>query len=290
MRKQGWWGFAFTLPFTVQFLVFILFPFLFSIYLTFTKWDFFNPIQWVGLENWVTILKSPPFWISLRNIIFFVLVFVPLQTFVSLVFAHLLNQKIGGKRIFQAAFFLPAVTPWVAAGFVWTWMYNGQFGIINWVLSLVHIPKVDWLSGDWWLVIGAIALVQAWKGIGESFVLLLAAMQNVSNEVIEAARIDGASGWTIFFRIVFPSISPMIFFVLILSSTSAFKAFDSFLVMLGTSAVAEEYNIPNLMVYQEAFKYYHMGLASTVGWLMFVVIMLFTMFQLFMEKRWVHYE
>ncbi|CAG7652744.1 carbohydrate ABC transporter permease [Paenibacillus allorhizosphaerae] len=111
MRKQGWWGFAFTLPFVLQLLVFFLFPFVFSFYLTFAKWDLFNPPQWIGLRNWNQFLHQKVFWLSLRNVGYFAILFVPLQTFVALVLAYLLNLQIRGKSLFRMVFFLPVITP-----------------------------------------------------------------------------------------------------------------------------------------------------------------------------------
>lgn len=291
MARQGWWGFCFTLPFVINLLVFFLFPFVFSLYLTFTRWDLFNPPEWIGLTNWIYLLTEGSFWISMRNIAFFALIFIPLQTFFALLVAHLLNQQIRAKSLFRAIYYLPAITPWMAAGIAWLWLYNNQYGVINWILSSLNVGTVNWLGDPrWWIVIGAVALANVWKGIGSSMVLLLAGMQNISSEMLEAARIDGATGRTLFFRIVMPLTSPMIYLVMILSSISAFQAFDVFLIMLGVDSVPDRYNIPNLIIYQDAFLNYRMARASTVAWILFIAIMALTLFQRTMEKRWVHYD
>src|SRR5699024_5419736 len=130
-KRQGWWGYVFTLPFVINLLVFFLFPFVFSLYLAFTKWDLFNPPEWVGLYNWKNMLFNKPFWMTMRNIAVFALIFVPLQTFFALFFAHLLNLQIKGKSLFRAIYFLPAITPWMAAGVAWLWLYNSEYGIVN---------------------------------------------------------------------------------------------------------------------------------------------------------------
>lgn len=227
----------------------------------------------------------------MRNISFFALVFVPLQTFFALFFAYLLNQQIRGKALLRAVYFIPSITPWMAAGVAWLWLYNNEYGIINWLLETFDLTTVNWL-GDvrWWVVIGAIALVQVWKGIGSSMILLLAGMQNISQEMLEAAHIDGAKGWSMFFRIIMPLTSPMIYLVMMLSTISAFQAFDVFLVMLDVESVPDRYSIPNLTIYQDAFLNYKMGRASTIAWFLFVVIMGLTLIQRKMEKRWVHYD
>ncbi|WP_409345050.1 carbohydrate ABC transporter permease [Paenibacillus sp. MBLB4367] len=292
MRKQGWWGFCFTLPFVLQLLVFFLFPFVFSFYLTFTKWDLFNAPDWVGFRNWTLIAKNKAFWMSLRNVGYFSLLFVPLQTGVALVLAYLLNLQIKGKSLFRMVYFLPVITPWVAGGMIWLWIYHYEYGILNWILESFDVSRIDWVrSGKWWLVIGSIALVNVWKGAGYSMVLILAGMQNISKEMIEAARMDGASGWTLFAKITVPIVSPMVYMVMILSTISSFHAFDVFLVMLGDiTAVADRNMVPNILIYRDAFMNFKMGSASAMAWGLFLIILAITLMQKKLEKRWVHYE
>ncbi|WP_028550258.1 carbohydrate ABC transporter permease [Paenibacillus sp. UNC451MF] len=292
MRKQGLWGFAFTLPFVLQLLIFFLFPFVFSLYLTFTKWDLFNPPQWVGLRNWDQLLHQKVFWLSLRNVGFFAVLFVPLQTIVALFLAYLLNQQLRGKSLFRLVFFLPVITPWVAGGMIWLWIYNNEYGLLNWILYSMGIQPVDWIrSGNWWLVIGSIAIVNIWKGAGYSMVLILAGMQNISKEMLEAARMDGANGWALFTKITVPIVSPMVYMVMILSTISAFHAFDVFLVMLGdVISVADRNMVPNILIYRDSFLNFKMGSASAMAWGLFLIILIITIFQKVTEKRWVHYE
>ncbi|MDR6550297.1 sugar ABC transporter permease [Paenibacillus qinlingensis] len=292
MRKQGWWGFAFTLPFVLQLLIFFLFPFVFSLYITFTKWDLFNPPQWIGLRNWNQFLHQKVFWLSMRNVGYFAILFVPLQTFVALILAYLLNQQIRGKSLFRVIFFLPVITPWVAGGMIWLWIFNNEFGLLNWILHTMGIGPVDWIrSGKWWLVIGSIALINVWKGAGYSMVIILAGMQNISEEMLEAARMDGATGWNLFTKIIMPIVSPMLYMVMILSTISAFHAFDVFLVMLGdVISVADRNMVPNILIYRDSFLNFKMGSASAMAWGLFLIILLITIVQKVTEKRWVHYE
>ncbi|MBP1964128.1 carbohydrate ABC transporter permease [Paenibacillus aceris] len=292
MRKQGWWGFVFTVPFVLQLLIFFLFPFVFSLYLTFTKWDLFNPPQWIGLRNWNQFLHLKVFWLSMRNVGYFAVLFVPLQTFTALILAYLLNQQIRGKSLFRMIFFLPVITPWVAGGMIWLWIYNNEYGLLNWILHTLGLQPIDWIrSGKWWLVIGSIALVNIWKGAGYSMVLILAGMQNISEEMLEAARMDGASGWTLFSKITIPIVSPMVYMVMILSTISAFHAFDVFLVMLGdVISVADRNMVPNILIYRDSFLNFKMGSASAMAWGLFLIILAITIVQKVTEKRWVHYE
>ncbi|GAA3407580.1 carbohydrate ABC transporter permease [Paenibacillus hodogayensis] len=293
MQKQGYWGYIFTLPFLIHVVVFVAFPILFSTYLSFAQWDLFNPIEWVGLRNWKNLLSEHTFWISIRNVFYFALIFVPLQTILSLIVAHLLNQAIRGKTLFRLLYFLPVVTPWMAGGMLWNYLYGEQYGLVNWVLSLVNLGPVQWLtSRQWWIVIGSIAFVQVWKGIGSSMILLLAGMQNISKEMHEAAQIDGASGFKYFSKIVLPLVSPMIYLVMILSTISAFQAFDVFLAMWGANVtmVPERNLVPNMLIYRDAFMLSKMGPASAAAWALFLIILTITLFQRLFEKRWVHYD
>jgi multiple sugar transport system permease protein len=244
------------------------------------------------LENWKSIFSEKDFWISIRNIFFFSLVFVPIQTILALVVASLLNLSIRGKVLFRVLYFLPVITPWVAGGLLWSWLYNSEFGLINWALGWIGLGPYQWNSSDNWLVtMGSIALANVWKGVGYSMVLLLAGMQNISKELLEAARLDGATGMDLFFKIIFPLVSPMIYLVLILSTISAFQAFDVFLILLDPVPIniPARNMVPNILIYKEAFVNTKMGTASAMAWALFVVILSITMLQKWQEKRWVHY-
>jgi multiple sugar transport system permease protein len=291
MQRLNHWGYWLTLPFVIGFLVLHAFPFVFSFFLTFTEWDMFNPPKWIGVSNWNAILHNTPFWYSIRNTLYFAVIFVPLQTIVALIVAHFLNQSIRAKTLFRVIYYLPVVTPWMAAGLIWTWLFQPKAGLLNWLFELIHLGPFDYISSKyWWITIGCIAIVNVWKGIGSSMIILLAGLQNVSKEMYEAAEIDGASKWNLFWKIVFPLVSPMIFMVLILSTIAAFHAFDVFIAMLDVGGVADRNLVTNIMIYRDAFIRYKMGSASTVAWLLFVLIFLVTLGQRYFEKKWVHYE
>jgi len=293
MRKQGYWGYLFTLPFIINVVVFLLFPVVFSTYISFTQWDLFNAPKWVGLGNWINVLNKHEFWISIRNVFVFALIFVPLQTITAFLIAYLLNQAIRAKAMFRLFYFLPVVTPWMAGGVVWVWMFNYQYGVINWLLSTVNINPVKWIdSSNWLMVIASIAIVNVWKGMGQSMILLLAGMQNVPKEVLESAEIDGASSWDKLRSIVFPLVTPMVFLVMILSTIAAFQAFDVFLGLFGsiTTGIPERNMVPNLLIYRDAFLLFKMGPASATAWILFIIILAFTLFQKYFERKWVHYE
>ena len=293
MHKQGIWGYIFTLPFVLNVVIFLLFPVLFSTYISFTEWDLFNPPRWIGLDNWVRTLQKHEFWVSMRNVFVFALIFVPLQTVLAFLVAFMLNQSIRAKSLFRLVYFLPVVTPWIAGGVVWVWMFNNQYGVLNWFLGTMGIGPGKWIdSPNWLVVIASIAVVNVWKGAGQSMIILLAGMQNVPKEVLESAQIDGASGWKQLTSIVFPIVTPMVYLVMILSTISAFHAFDVFLGLFGsiTTGIPEQNMVPNLLIYRDAFLLFKMGPASATAWLLFLVILAFTLFQKTFEKRWVHYD
>lgn len=292
MHRINHWGYIFTLPFVIGFLAFSAYPFIYSLYLTFNSWDMFNPPKWVGLTNWINIFSEKTFWYSLRNIIYFALIFVPLQTFFALVTAFLLNQAIRAKGLFRVIYFLPVVTPWVAGGLLWKWMMDSEFGLFNLILSYVGLGPFQFLeSAHWWVVIGCIAIANVWKGLGQSMVILLAGMQNISPEMYEAAEMDGAGKWTLFTRIIIPLVSPMAYMVLILSTIAAFHAFDVFLVMLSSPGIVKDQLLTtNILIYRDAFLSFKMGPAATMSWMLFIVIMAVTFMQRKLEKRWVHYD
>ncbi|RXZ76653.1 sugar ABC transporter permease [Paenibacillaceae bacterium] len=293
MRKQGYWGYLFTLPFIINVLVFLLFPVIFSTYISFTQWDLFNAPKWVGLSNWISVINKHEFWISIRNVFVFALLFVPLQTIAAFLIAFLLNQAIRAKAMFRLFYFLPVVTPWMAGGVVWVWMFNYQYGVINWLLGTININPVKWIdSSNWLMVIASIAVVNVWKGMGQSMILLLAGMQNVPKEVLESAEMDGATSWDKLRSIVFPLVTPMVFLVMILSTIAAFQAFDVFLGLFGsiTTGIPERNMVPNLLIYRDAFLLFKMGPASATAWILFIIILAFTLFQKYFERKWVHYE
>jgi len=293
MHKQGHWGYIFTLPFVINVVVFVLFPIVFSAYISFTQWDLFNAPKWVGADNWIRTLKQEQFWVSVRNVLYFAAIFVPLQTLIAFVAAYLLNLSIRGKTFFRLLYFMPVVTPWIAGGLIWVWLYNYQYGLINWGLEAIGIAPVKWLdSQHWWVVIGSVAITNVWKGVGSSMIMLLAGMQNVPKEMLEASQIDGATGWKQLTRIVFPMVSPMVYLVMILSTISAFQTFDVFLGMFGSfvAGIPDRNMVPNLLIYRDAFLLFKMGPASATAWLLFVIILSITLFQRYFEKRWVHYD
>lgn len=290
-RTLAKWGLIMSIPLIIQLVVFFIFPVLFSGYISFTSWNLFNPPRFTGLRNWINLAQDKVFLGSIRNVLYFAAIFVPMQTFLALIFAYLLNRQVPARGFFRAVFFLPSVTPWVAVALIFKFIFAKNFGLLNYLLGLFGLEGVDWLgSREWYIVIASVAIMQVWKGVGQSMILLLAGMQNVSVEVIEAARVDGATSNQIFFRIITPLITPMIFLVMIMSSIAAFTSFDAFLAIFDVFALRAEQMVSNLYIYAEAFVKGSYGRASAAAWVVFALILIVTGLQRLYEKRWVHYE
>lgn len=287
-KKHMNWGWAFISPYLVGFLIFTLFPLLFSIFISFTKYNIFNPPQWIGLENFSRAFKDPDVWISFRNVLVFAAILETLQLFFGCIFAVMLNQKIKGITAYRIIYFIPVLTPMVAVSFVWISMYNPSYGILNYLLSFIGLGPFDFIfSGNWFEVVASIAVMSAWKGVGHTTIFLLAGLQNISTDINEAAEIDGATKLSKFFRITLPLLTPTIFFLLMVGVISAMQSFDSFYTM--SQDTGANTTVISLLIYNNAFLYSKVGLASAIGWISFAVIAVLTLIQKFTEKRWVNY-
>ncbi len=291
LKRDRKWGVLFVTPFLIGSIIFFIFPVIFSAYISFTKWDLINVPQWIGLKNWINAFKNPVLWSSFRNVFYFAAIFVPLQTIIALLIAYLLNQKVKGKGFFRVIYFLPVVTPWVAGATVWKYIFQYNGGLLNYFLSFFGVEPTKWLESEfWWVAIGSVAIMNVWKGMGQSMVMFLSAMQNTPTEIIEAAEIDGATKRQTFMKVIIPNISPMILLVLISSTIAAFNAFDVFLTSFDIFSIPDRNLVTNILIYRDAFMNWKMGSASSYAWILFIVILVITLIQKFGEKRWVHYE
>lgn len=295
-KSEGRWGLLMVSPYIVHFVVFVAVTFLASLYFSFSDYDILNPPQWVGLANYEKLIHDPVFWKALWNTVYFAVLFVPAQTFLALVLAVALNQKLRGLKLIRLAHFLPVISSWTVIYYVADAIFNPRFGMANSLLMRLGLEPQKWLQ-DEWLVIPILVLVAVWKGVGYIMVIFLAGLQNVPQELYEAADMDGAGAVRKFFHITMPMISGTTFLVLILSTISTFQAFEQIYVMTGGSVDATAAGGPNnasllLMVYlyREGFSFLHMGYASAIAWVLFIMLFAFTLIQVKLQKRWVYYE
>jgi len=295
-KSEGRWGLLLVSPYIIHFVVFVALTFVASLYYSFSEYDILNPPKWVGTANYEKLINDPLFWKALWNTVYFTVLFVPTQTFLALVLAVALNQKLKWLKLYRMAHFLPVISSWTVINFVADAIFNTRFGMANSILLKLGLEPQKWLQ-DEWLVIPILVLVAVWKGIGYIMVIFLAGLQNVPQELYEAADIDGAGVIGKFRRITLPMISGTTFLVLILSTISTFQAFEQIYVMTGGSVDATAAGGPNnasllLMVYlyREGFTFLHMGYASAIAWSLFIVLFVLTLIQMKLQKRWVYYE
>ncbi len=286
-RVEERWFYLFISPWIVGFLVFTAGPMLASLFFTFTRYDIVHTPKWTGLDNLTTMIHTDLFWQSLKVTTYFTVGSVPTSIVLSLAIALLLNQKVRGMAVFRTIFYTPAVVSGVAVSLLWLFLFDPQFGPINWALSLVGIQGPQWLLDEAW-VIPALVIMSLW-GIGGGIVIYLAGLQGIPSELYEAAAIDGAGGWRKFLSVTLPMMSGVIFFNLIINVIASFQVFTQAYVMTqGGPHYASNFYL--LYLYQNAFQYFNMGYASALAWVLFLIILAITAAFFKSSPLWVYYE
>jgi multiple sugar transport system permease protein len=282
-------GYLFLLPNIVGVLTFVAFPVVAAIYLSFTDWNLLRGGSFVGLENYQTLLFDDPLFRKVvSNTVLYVVGTVPASLAIALALAIALNQKIRGMVFFRSLYFLPVVSSTVAVALVWRWLYNPSFGPVNAFLGVFGIPGPPWLGSTAW-ALPAVAIMTIWKNVGYYMVLFLAGLQGIPEHLYEAAEIEGANGWAKFRHITLPLLSPTTFFVLVIAGIGAFQVFTQALVM-AEGGPADSTNTIVLYIYQAGFKFYKMGYAAAMAWILFFIIFAVTLVQNRLQRRWVYYE
>lgn len=290
-RQEALWFYLFVSPWIIGFLVFLLGPMLSSLYLSMTDWDSFTPAKWVGFDNYKTALtEDPVFWKALWNTVYYAAISVPLCLLLGLWFANLLNKQIRGRKLFRTLIYLPTLVPLVATALIFK-IVLAPNGPLNRLLGFFGVDGPAWLLQEAW-VKPALILLSVW-GAGSATVLFLAAMRGIPRELYEAAEVDGASPTRQFWSITVPQLTPIIFFNLVMGLIAAFQVFSQVYVITGPSLRGG----PNyasttvvMMLFDQAFSFYHMGYASAISWLLFLVILGFTIVAFQTARRWVFYE
>ncbi|GAA4285716.1 sugar ABC transporter permease [Georgenia daeguensis] len=279
-------------PWIVGFLVFHAWPVLYSAYLSLTDYDVINDPNFVGLDNYRRLFEDEKIALALGNTFFYAAIQVPLYIVVSLGLAMLLNQAGRAAGFFRTAFYLPNMTPPVAVGVLLLLVFNGQNGLINEVLGFFGIDGPNWTTDQTWIK-PAIILTSLWS-VGSSVIILLAALRNVPQELYDAARVDGANAWQRTVRITIPMISGALFFVFIVNSIAAFQTFtEAYTAFFGSGNTTYSNDAALFYViylFQQAFEFLNMGYASAMAWVLFVIILIITLVQLKVSKRFVYLE
>lgn len=290
-RRETLWGLLFLSPWLLGFVLFFAGPMLASLAASFTDLVLVHPDQtrFVGLENWQRLMTDQLVRKSLLVTANFLLIAVPLTLILPLAMALLLNsQRLKGKALFRALFFLPVLIPGVAAAVIWQGVLNLHTGWIDLALDAAGLPAPDWLNDPNW-VIPSLSLIATWA-VGNYMVIMLAGLQGVPTELYDAAKVDGANAVYRFFRISIPLISPVIFYCLVLAVIAAFQYFLTAYVIFQNTAGPNNSALFYMMnLYKEAFVYYHMGYASALAWGLFFVGLLVTIGLFATARRWVYY-
>jgi multiple sugar transport system permease protein len=288
-KREELTAWLFIAPVVLGVLIFQFYPTIFSFYISFTQWNLLTPPKWVGFSNFVELFTTDRFFFNtMSNTATYAVWTVIVGLALGLIFAVLLNQEIRGKYIYRAIYFVPVVAPTVAVALLWQLLYDPNFGVFNALLKMVHIQGPNWLGNTHW-ALRSVIFEAIWAGLGFTILIFLAGLQGISQEYYEAAEIDGANAVQKFFFITMPLLSPTTFFLLVTGVIGSFQVFDIPFVMTG-GGPANATQMVMMYLYNNAFTIQKMGLAAAVAFIVFLVIILLTIFNFSISKRWVFYE
>lgn len=277
----------FASPWWIGFACLIGGPIVFSLVMSFTRYDALSPARYVGWQNYVDVLNDPLFYKSIGNTLY-MLVRVPLGMIVSLGLALLLNRAMRGIGFYRTAFFMPAIVPLVAASLLWIWIFSPLQGPINQLLALLHLPQPQWLQSEVWSK-PALLIVNIWMA-GSGTIIWLAGLQSIPQHLYEAAEIDGAGPWRKFWNVTIPMLSPFILFNFIIGVITTMQVFVEAYIMTPDGRPGDSTLFYAYYLFKQAFQEFRMGPASAMAWILLVIVLILTAIQLWLSKRWVHYE
>ncbi|KRE55914.1 carbohydrate ABC transporter permease [Paenibacillus sp. Soil750] len=286
-RREIIWSYLFISIPVLGFLIFGLAPIVSSLVLSFMDWDMISPAKWNGVENYKEMVLDEKFYKSLYNTLY-LLIGIPIGMFFSLLVAILMNRKLKGISFLRTIYYIPVISPIIAVSLLWQWILNNDYGLINdWIYQLFGIQGPNWLGDPNW-VKPSFILMGLWGGIGGTMVLYLAGLQGIASDYYEAATVDGANRWHLFRHITFPLLSPIHFFVIVMGIIGTFQSFSQMYIMATDGG--PEYSGATIVFYifNEAFKYFNMGYASAVAWVLGIIIFIITLIQFKLSKRWVY--
>ncbi|SDX56081.1 carbohydrate ABC transporter permease [Paenibacillus sp. CF384] len=285
-KREAVAGYLFIAPWIVGFVVFVLGALITAFYVSLTDWDLLTPSKWIGADNYNTLIHDKKFWISLRVTVIYVVTAVPLGIAFGFCIALLLNQKIKGLSVWRTIYYFPAILSGVAVSLMWMWVLNPDFGVINLLLSYVGIQGPGWIASPDW-ALPSLVLMSVW-GAGGGMIIYLAGLQGIPTELYEAAEIDGCSKWMKLWKITIPMMTSVIFFNLIIGMISAFQTFtEAYVITNGGPDNATLFYA--MYLYQNAFKFFKMGYASALAWVLFLIILLVTVLLFATSRKWVYY-
>jgi len=285
-REETISAYLFLLPNFLGFLAFSLLPIGFAFYIMFTDWDLAGDPAFTGAQNFVTLWNDRLFWKTLWNTFYYTFVAVPTGVFIAFWLALLMNRKMKGVLFFRTVYFLPQITLTVAAAIVWNWIYHPELGLLNYLLGSIGIQGPRWIHSTAWAM-PSVIIMSNWQGIGFAMLILLAGLQGIPQEYYDAAEIDGASGWQRLRFFTIPLLTPTIFFVVVVSLIGAFQGFDQFYV-LTQGGPAKATTTLVMYIFQNGFSFFKMGYGAALAAVLFVCILIITLFQWYLAKKWVY--
>ncbi len=282
-RKERLYGYLFILPPVLGLLIFVLFPFLYSLYGSFTDWDGLGQMNFIGLANFKDLLTDDLFYKAMFNT-FYLMLGIPIGLLLALLLAMGLNRKIPGTTTFRVIYYIPVISSLAAVSIMWNWAYNGDYGLVNQFLDLFGIEGPNWLANKD-TVKPALIIMTVWKGLGYTMLLYLAALQSVSRTYYEAAELDGANGFQIFRNITWPMVKPVTFFLVVTNIIGGSQIFTEMNIMTPTGG--PEYSSASIVFYiwQKAFSNLQMGYASAMAMILGIFIFVITLVQFKMNEK-----
>jgi multiple sugar transport system permease protein len=284
-------GYLFISPALIAFILFIGGPVLLTVFFyDFTKYNIISPVKFDGFRNFIKIWKDPEVATVFLNTFKFVIILVPLHVVVGLLLALGVSRKIATpmKYFCRTAIYFPVVVTTASVTVVWAYLFNFDFGVVNYFLNIIGIQSIPWLKSANWSYV-TVAIFSLWKFVGNSFIFYLIGLQNIPDTYLEAAEIDGANRLTSFFKIKLPLLTPTIFFVLTIQLIGCFQIFDE-PYLLTQGGPGDSTKTIALQIYQQAFRSYDMGYASAFAAILFVIILGITAIQFGLQKKWVTYD
>ena len=291
-KQEAITGYLLRAPNSRGTLIFVILPLILTLLLSFSKWDFIKGLyglEFVGLDNYKRMMSDPKVWEALKNNLFFSFTQIPVTVILALIISSVMYKYVYMKTFLRTIYFIPFITSWVSASLVFKALFEPQSGPVNSFLKALGVSNPPgWFVDMNWSMISIIILT-IWHTVGYYMVILLSGMQSISQELYESAKIDGANAWQRYFRITLPLLTPSLFFIFIMSMINSLKVFDQVAVATqggpGTSSYVLVYAI-----YDYAFNFFDMGYASAIAWLLFVVILVFTLVQWKGQDKWVNYD
>lgn len=288
--KENTLGYLFIAPSFIFFTVFIAIPIILTLFLGFSNYSLLAPVKFIGFSNYKGLLADPDFGTVLLNTLKFILIIAPMHIILGLALALGVNS-IKNKvfmGFFRTAFYFPLVVTTASVAIVWGYMFDFNFGVIDYYLRTFGIMPIKWLTSTSWSLL-AVAIFSAWKFIGNAFLYYLIGLQNIPDSYVEAASIDGANGLQIFFKVKLPLLTPILFFVITTTLINCFQMFDEpYFLTKGGPGVSSQ--TIAMHIYRKGFGEFQIGYASTLGVVLFIVVLLVTFMQFYLQKKWVSYD